>query len=104
MGNKILSGKLSFAGIKAEKLLEVNQNRANLTKRSLGKSIFDRSINRTEYHNEKLSILRRHKDLIKELLGEAEYSEILYMSVKEQKQQGSRYSRDPRRPRYPNNC
>ena len=47
--------------------------------------MFDRSANRSEYHNAKLSILRRHKSLIRELLGDKEYGEILLMSVKEQK-------------------
>ena len=42
---KILSGKLTNAGIDPERMLEVNKNRPNLTTRSLGKSIFDRSIN-----------------------------------------------------------
>ena len=74
-------------------MLEVNKNRANLTTRSLGKSIFDRSINRSEYHYEKLTILRRHKDLIKELLGEREYGDILQMSVKEQKQRIDKFIR-----------
>ena len=91
---KILSGKLTNARINSEKLLEVNKNRANLATRSLGKSIFNRSVNRTEYHNEKLSILRRHKDLIKELLGEKEYSEILQMTVKEQKQKIEKFIRN----------
>ena len=90
----ILSGKLTNAGINSEKLLEVNKNRANLATRSLGKSIFDRSVNRTEYHNEKFSILRRHKDLIKELLGEKEYCQILQMTVKEQKQKILKFIRN----------
>ena len=47
--------------------------------------MFDRSTSRSEYHDAKLSILRRHKSLIKELLGNKEYGEILKMSVKEQK-------------------
>ena len=83
---KTQSGKLSNVGIKAEKLIEVNRNKANLSTRSQQQSIFDRSINRAEYHDEKLMILRRHKGLIRELLGEAEYSEILHMTIKEKKQ------------------
>ena len=82
---KILSGKLTNAGIDLEKVLEVNKHRSNSVTRSHGMSMFDRSVNRSEYHNAKLSILRRHKSLIKELLGDKEYGEILMMSIKEQK-------------------
>ena len=82
---KILSGKLTNAGIDLEKVLEVNKHRSNSVTRSHSMSMFDRSVNRSEYHNAKLSILRRHKSLIKELLGDREYGEILTMSIKEQK-------------------
>ena len=61
---KILSGKLDGAGIGAEKMLETNQNQTNSTTRSQTKDLFDRSVGRKEYHNDKLSILRRHKGLI----------------------------------------
>ena len=82
---KILSGKLINAGIDLEKVLEVNKHRSNSVTRSHGMTMFDRSTSRSEYHDAKLSILRRHKSLIKELLGNKEYGEILKMSVKEQK-------------------
>ena len=82
---KILSGKLNNAGITAEEMLEVNQHQANLTTRSQRKDLFERSIERREYHNEKLSILRRHKGLMQEILGDAEYGEVLQMTIKQQK-------------------
>ena len=90
---RILSGKLSNAGIKAERLLEVNRNKANILTRSQQQSIFDRSINRAEYYNEKLSIRRRHKGLIRKLLGEAENSKILHMTIREQKQKIEKFIR-----------
>ena len=82
---KILSGKLDGAGIGAEKMLETNQNQTNSTTRSQTKDLFDRSVGRKEYHNDKLSILRRHKGLIQEILGSEEYSEMLHMTIKQQK-------------------
>ena len=82
---KILSGKLDNAGISAEEMLEINQNQANLTTRSQHRDLFNRSVGRKEYHNEKLSILRRHKGLIQEILGSVEYSEVLQMTIKQQK-------------------
>ena len=90
---KTQSGKLSNVGIKAEKLIEVNRNKANLSTRSQQQSIFDRSINRAEYHDEKLMILRRHKGLIRKLLGEAENSKILHMTIREQKQKIEKFIR-----------
>ena len=75
-------------------MLEVNKNRWNSTTRSHGKSVFDRSVNRSEYHNAKLAILRRHKDLIRELLGDKEYGEILHMSIREQEQKIDKFIRN----------
>ena len=82
---KILSGKLNNAGITAEEMLEVNQHQANLTTRSQQMDLFGRSVERKQYHHEKLSILRRHKGLIQEILGSAEYNEVLHMTIKKQK-------------------
>ena len=82
---EILSGKLLGAGIIAEKMLETNKHHANLITRSQRKDLFLRSTERSEFHNEKLSILKRHKGLIQEILGDVEYGEILQMSVKKQK-------------------
>ena len=57
---KIISGKLSNAGIGAEALLEINRNKTNLNTRRQNRGIFKLSTERAEYHNEKLLILKRH--------------------------------------------
>ena len=88
---KILGGKLKAGGIHAEDMLRINKNNTNLETRSQGRSMFEKSVFRKEFHHDKLSILRRHKTLVLDILGKEGYNELLQQSNKMQKRKIEEY-------------
>ena len=82
---KILGGRLKGGGIHAEDMLKINKFKTTLKTRSQERNIFENSVHRKEFHHEKLSILRRHKTLVLDILGKEGYEDILKYSNKMQK-------------------
>ena len=88
---KILGGKLKDGGINAEDMLKINKCSTTSETRSQNKSIFEKSVHRKEFHHDKLSILRRHKTLVLDILGKEGYEDMLKYSNKMQKKKIEEY-------------
>ena len=72
-------------------MLQINQNVTTVSTRSQSQNLFEKSINRKEFHHEKLSILRRHKNLVLDILGKEGYRDILVQSNKVQRKRIEEY-------------
>ena len=88
---KILGGKLKDGGIHAEDMLKINKCSTTSETRSQNRSIFEKSVHRKEFHHDKLSILRRHKTLVLDILGKEGYEDMLKYSNKMQKKKIEEY-------------
>ena len=88
---KILGGKLKDGGIHAEDMLKINKCSTTTETRSQNRSIFEKSVHRKEFHHDKLSILRRHKTLVLDILGKEGYEDMLKYSNKMQKKKIEEY-------------
>ena len=88
---KILGGKLKDGGIHAEDMLKINKCSTTSETRSQNRSIFKKSVHRKEFHHDKLSILRRHKTLVLDILGKEGYEDMLKYSNKMQKKKIEEY-------------
>ena len=62
-----------------------------LTTRSRSMGIFEKSVQRTEFHHEKLLILRRHRNMVLDIIGKEGYEEMLKQSNKLQKRKIEEY-------------
>ena len=88
---KILGGRLKDGGIHAEDMLKINKFKTTSKTRSQNRSIFEKSVHRKEFHHDKLSILRRHKTLVLDILGKEGYEDMLKYSNKMQKKKIEEY-------------
>ena len=78
-------------GLSAKEMLQINHNNTTIGTRSQNQNLFEKSINRKEFHHEKLSVLRRHKNLVLDILGKEGYKDILIQSHKVQKKHIGEY-------------
>ena len=78
-------------GIHAEDMLKINKCSTTSKTRSQNRSIFEKSVHRKEFHHDKLSILRRHKTLVLDILGKEGYEDMLKYSNKMQKKKIEEY-------------